>query len=129
MWLAGLLTGVPARRRGRVVSIGAGLDTPFAISQPTLAAVAVARVIHARTTDRRSRHGCFTAGCGCEFAHHYRAAFPERIPLTSIFSKGDGVVRWQACVVPYAHCVEVTGSHVGLAVNRKAYWALAEALA
>jgi pimeloyl-ACP methyl ester carboxylesterase len=113
----------------RVVTIGAGLDTPFAISQPTLAAVAVVRVIHARTTDRRSRHGCFTAGCGCEFSHHYRAAFPERIPLTSIFSKGDGVVRWQACVVPYAHCVEVTGSHVGLAVNRKAYRALAEALA
>ena len=113
----------------RVVSMGAGLDTPFAISQPTLAAVAVARVIHARTTDRHSRHGCFTSGCVCEFSHHYRAAFPERIPLTSIFSKGDGVVRWQACVVPYAHCVEVTGSHVGLAVNRKAYRALAEALA
>jgi triacylglycerol lipase len=112
-----------------VVSIGAGLDTPFAISQPTLAAVAVARVIHARTTDRRTRHGCFTSGCGCEFSHHYRAAFPEHIPLTSIFSKGDGVVRWQACVVPYAHCVEVTGSHIGLAFNRKAYWALAEALA
>jgi hypothetical protein len=113
----------------RVVSIGAGLDTPFAISQPTLAAVAVARVIHARTTDRRSCHGCFTSGCSCEFSHHYRAAFPERIPLTSIFSKGDGVVRWQSCVVPYAHCVEVTGSHVGLAFNRKAYRALAEALA
>jgi pimeloyl-ACP methyl ester carboxylesterase len=112
-----------------VVSIGAGLDTPFAISQPTLAAVAVTRMIHARTTDRRSHHGCFTSGCGCEFSHHYRAPFPEFIPLTSIFSKGDGVVRWQACVVSYAHCVEVTGSHVGLAVNRKAYRALAEALA
>jgi hypothetical protein len=87
------------------------------------------REIHARTTDRRSRHGCFTSGCGCEFSHHYRAAFPESIPLTSIFSKGDGVVRWQACVVSYARCVEVTGSHVGLAVNRKAYRALAEALA
>ncbi len=113
----------------RVVSIGAGLDTPFAISQPTLAAVAVAREIHARTTARRSRHGCFTSGCGCDFSHHYRATFPENIPLTSIFSKGDGVVRWEACVVSYARCVEVTGSHVGLAVNRKAYRALAEALA
>jgi pimeloyl-ACP methyl ester carboxylesterase len=112
----------------RVVSIGAGLDAPLAISQPTLAAVAVARVIHARTTDRGTRHGCFTLSCRCEFSHHYRAAFPEQIPLTSIFSKGDGVVRWQACVVPYARCVEVTGSHVGLAVNRKAYRALAEEL-
>jgi triacylglycerol lipase len=55
--------------------------------------------------------------------------FPEHIPLTSIYSRGDGVVRSEACVVPYATCIEVTGSHVGLACNRKAYRAIAEALA
>ena len=47
----------------------------------------------------------------------------------SIYSRGDGVVWWEACVVPYARNVEVTGSHVGLAFNRKAYRAVAEALA
>jgi hypothetical protein len=51
------------------------------------------------------------------------------VPLTSIYSRGDGVVWWEACVVPYATCVEVTGSHVGLCFNRKAYRAIAEALA
>ena len=65
-------------------------------------AVAAVRAVHAVTTDRRERRGCFTSGCGCEFSQHYRAEFPADIPLTSIFSKGDGVVRWQACVVPYA---------------------------
>ena len=54
-----------------------------------------------------------------------RATTPGRsrttIPLTSIYSRGDGVVWWEACVVPYARNVEVTGSHVGLAFNRKAY--------
>jgi triacylglycerol lipase len=108
----------------RVVSMGAGLDTPFAISLPTAGAVALARAFHART-----RPGCFSSGCGCEFAHHYRAVFPQHIPLTSIYSRGDGVVRWEACVVPYARCVEVTGSHVGLAFNRKAYRVVAEVLA
>ena len=49
--------------------------------------------------------------------------------LTSIYSKGDGVVQWEGAVVPEAECVEVTGSHVGLASNRKAYRALAQALA
>ena len=39
------------------------------------------------------------------------------------------MVWWEACVVPYADNVEVTGSHVGLACNRKAYHAIAEALA
>ena len=113
----------------RVISMGAGLDTPFAISAPTLGAVAAVRAVHHRTTDRTTRHGCLTAGCGCDFAHHYRAAFPEQVPITSIFSKGDGVVRWQSCVVPYARCVEVTGSHIGLAFNRKAYRAVASELA
>ena len=49
--------------------------------------------------------------------------------LTSIYSKSDGVVRWQGAVVPEADCVEVTGSHVGLVFNRKVYRAIAEALA
>ena len=49
--------------------------------------------------------------------------------MTSIYSKGDGVVRWQGAIVPYADCVEVTGSHVGLVFNRKAYRAIAAALA
>ena len=49
--------------------------------------------------------------------------------MTSVYSKGDGVVRWQAQLVPYAECVEVTGSHVGLIFNRKSYRAIAQALA
>jgi pimeloyl-ACP methyl ester carboxylesterase len=118
-----------ARRRpelvDRVISLGAGLDTPFAISLPTAGAVAAVRAVHAR----RQPPGCFTEGCGCAFSEAYRSPFPADIPLTSIYSRGDGVVRWQACVVPYARCVEVTGSHVGLACNRKAYRAIADALA
>ena len=109
----------------KVVSMGAGLDTPFAISVPTAGAVAAVRVVHAR----REPPGCFTAGCGCDFSVHFRAEFPDQIPLTSIYSRGDGVVRWDSCVVPYARCVEVSGSHIGLAFNRKAYRAVADALA
>ena len=38
-------------------------------------------------------------------------------------------MRWKGCVIPGADCIEVTGSHVGLIFNRKAYRALAAALA
>jgi pimeloyl-ACP methyl ester carboxylesterase len=108
-----------------VVSLGTGLDTPFDISLPTLAAVALARAVQPQSRPP----GCFTTGCGCPFAHHFRSEFPPEIPLTSVYTRGDGVVWWEACVVPYARCVEVTGSHLGLACNRKAYQVLAEALA
>ena len=111
------------------VSIGAGLDTPFDISVPTQAAVAAVRGVHARTGDRLARNGCFTAECRCQFTRDYSAAYTEEVPLTSIYSKGDGVVRWRACLVDYARCVEVSGSHVGLAFNRKVYRELGETLA
>lgn len=110
-----------------VISLGAGLDRPFDISLPTKAAVAAVRAVHGRL--RADRDGCLTEACRCAFAGHYGGAFPADVPLTSIYSREDGVVRWQACVVPYARNVEVTGSHVGLAVNRKAYAAIGEALA
>ena len=107
-----------------VISLGAGLDTPFDISVPTKAAVAAVRAVHSRRSA-----GCMTEGCGCPFAAHYAAPFPGDVPLTSIYSREDGVVWWEACVVPYARNVEVTGSHIGLAFNRKAYRAVAAALA
>jgi triacylglycerol lipase len=117
------------KRTSRVISIGAGLDTPFDISVPTKAAVAAVRATHQRLDPRLAERGCLTDGCGCGFARHYGAPFPADIPLTSIYTREDGVVWWEACVVPYAENVEVTGSHIGLAFNRKVYRILAHTLA
>ncbi len=96
----------------QAISLGAGLDTPFDISVPTKVAVAAVGAVHRRTTDRATRNGCLTDTCGCRFALDYAAPFPESVPLTSIYSR-DGVVWWEACLVPYARCVEITGSYVG----------------
>lgn len=113
----------------QVVSLGSGLDDPFDISETTRRAVAsVRRAIH-RSDPRRAALGCFTSSCVCRYAQDFARPFPADVPLTSVYSRGDGVVRWQACVVPYARCVEVPGSHVGLAFNRHAYREIARALA
>jgi triacylglycerol lipase len=111
------------------VSLGADLKRMFGISAPTLAAAGAARrslqVLH-----RARRPDCLTADCDCPFARDFAAPFPtDRVRLTSIYSKGDGVVAWPGSVIPEADCVEVTGSHIGLVFNRKSYRALAEALA
>ena len=112
----------------RVISLGAGLDTAFDISIPTRAAVAAVRWVHVQTTDRVARNGCFTDTCRCRFTQDFAGEFPASVPLISIYSRGDGVVWWEACTVPYARNVEVTGSHVGLAFNRKAYRVIGDAL-
>jgi pimeloyl-ACP methyl ester carboxylesterase len=111
------------------ISVGAGLREMLAVSYPTEAAVAAARDVQRRIGGARSPR-CLTEGCDCAFGRDFTQPFPtDRVRLTSIYSKGDGVVRWQAALAPDAECVEVTGSHVGLIFNRKTYRAIAAALA
>jgi pimeloyl-ACP methyl ester carboxylesterase len=111
------------------ISVGAGLRAMLAISHPTELAAAAARRVVLRSGRARSPR-CLTDGCDCRFGEDFAAPFPsDSVRLTSIYSKGDGVVRWEAALVPYADCVEVTGSHVGLIFNRKTYRAIASALA
>jgi pimeloyl-ACP methyl ester carboxylesterase len=116
-------------RVSHAVSLGADLRGLVGVSVPTLAAVAAVRR-GLELTGRMRAERCFTHECTCAFARDYGRSFPsDRVRLTSIYSKQDGIVLWEGSVVPEADCVEVTGSHVGLAFNRKAYRAIADALA
>jgi pimeloyl-ACP methyl ester carboxylesterase len=122
-----------ATRRPELVShaiaLGADLHGMFGCSTPTLKAVSGFQTI-LRATGRARSPECLTDTCRCQFVSDFNAPFPaDGVRLTSIYSRGDGVVRWQLQLVPYADCVEVTGSHVGLVFNRKSYRAIAAALA
>lgn len=110
------------------ISMGADLQGMFGISAPVEYAVGAARRV-LEATGRGRSPACMTRDCDCSFVADYSAAFPAgRVRLTSLYSRGDGVVRWERCVVPYAECVEVTGSHTGLIVNPQCYRAIAAAL-
>jgi pimeloyl-ACP methyl ester carboxylesterase len=110
-----------------VISMGAGLDDPLAASAPIIAVALGVGAVHRRRGALPK--GCMTYACGCRAFEDYRARFPEQVNLTSIYSRGDGCLRWQSCVVPYADNIEVSGSHTGLAFERSAYAAIAAALA
>jgi len=104
-------------------------DEVLAVSFPTQAAARGVRRILLET-GRAGSALCLTEACDCVFARDSGGTFPDdRVRLTSIYSKGDGVVRWQAALVPDADCMELTGSHVGLVFNRKTYRVIADALA
>jgi pimeloyl-ACP methyl ester carboxylesterase len=111
------------------ISLGADLNGMLGVSAPTLFAVAATQR-GLRATGRARDERCLSPDCRCSFTRDYTTAFPsDQVHLTSIYSKGDGVVRWEGCIIPYGDCVEVTGSHTGLVFNRKAYRAIAAALA
>jgi triacylglycerol lipase len=87
------------------------------------------RVRHAALAgSARQASGCLTEWCSCSLQASYRQPFPEGPHLTSIYTRSDGVVRWESCLADYATCVEVPGSHIGLAFNRHVYRAIAQAL-
>ena len=54
------------------------------------------------------------------------------MPTTSIYSRSDGVVAWQACLngddIAHASDIEVDGSHIGLAWNPKVLAIIADRL-
>jgi pimeloyl-ACP methyl ester carboxylesterase len=53
-------------------------------------------------------------------------------PLSSIYSRSDGIVAWRACLEQAgatAENIEVRGSHCGLGHNPAAVWAIADRLA
>lgn len=112
-----------------VVAMGAGLDVPLAVSAPIMAAAKGVGAIHIRRAVGELPPSCMTGECTCRGFADYHAPFPSEIPITSIYSRGDGCLRWQCCVVPYADNIEVGGSHVGLAFERRAYAAIGRALA
>lgn len=111
-----------------VISMGAGLDEPLAVSSPIMAIVRGVSVVH-RRNDPALPATCMTGGCTCRAFADYRAPFPPEIPLTSIFTPTDGCLRRSCFDVPYARLVEVGGTHVGLAFERRVYAEIADVLA
>lgn len=62
-----------------------------------------------------------------------RLGTPPDVPTTSIYSRSDGVVAWQACLQVGTHArienIEVSSSHSGLAWNADVFAIVADRLA
>ena len=59
--------------------------------------------------------------CCADFQASLVAPLEPDMPALAVYSRSDGIVDWRACLDPYAECVEVDGSHVGMAVNPSVY--------
>jgi hypothetical protein len=103
------------RRVRQVITIG----TPFAGSSEQTNASLVYRVLNGRPAEIDD-----------EMRRQLLAA-PD-MPTTSIYSRSDGIVAWQACVQPgggrQTENVEVDGSHCGLGWNPEVLAVIADRL-
>jgi pimeloyl-ACP methyl ester carboxylesterase len=117
--LGGIYAREVAKRLGararQVITIG----TPFAGSTAQTRAGLVYRLLNGRE-----------ATLDTTLQRRLRTAPP--VPTTSIYSRSDGVVAWQACIQDGARGqfenIEVPGSHCGLGWNADVYRVLADRL-
>jgi pimeloyl-ACP methyl ester carboxylesterase len=97
------------------------LGTPFAGSHKATNAWRVYQLTSGRNVERESEN--------------YDLPTAPTVPTTSIYSRTDGVVAWQASVQgpapgnPSTENIEVLASHIGLGFNPSAWWAVADRLA
>jgi pimeloyl-ACP methyl ester carboxylesterase len=128
----GTLARLVAARRPdlvrRVVTLGSPLTHQFAASHHVLeVAESIAR--------RNRRHSaavldesCLRGECADRVGRSLAEPLPGSTTLTSIYSRGDGIVVWRSCLPPDAGSIRVRGSHNGLASSRPALEATAWAL-
>lgn len=64
---------------------------------------------------------------------YFDESTPPPVPMTAVYSKGDGVVHWQACMEQeegqQTENIQVCGSHCGMAFNPMVYHIIADRLA
>jgi hypothetical protein len=117
--LGGILAREMAKRAPHEVRLVVTMGSPFAGGGP---ASNVARLFEALSGRRIVDD--------LELRKRIREA--PTVPLTSIYSRTDGVVAWRACLEqegPTSENIEVRGSHCGLGHNPAALWAIADRLA
>ena len=101
-----------------VISMGSPLGDPYDVHPSTMAAVHMARFMHAVRRGPKNVDARFDA----ELQH------PITVPVTSLYSRSDGIVNWEACVRPDTDNIDVGGSHVGMGVNPRVYKEVARLL-
>lgn len=119
--LGGMLArGIAVRRPDLVsgiVTLGSPMLAPGAHHRALTAGVDIlVRLSRAGIPGLMSEE-CVAGGCARQSFEESQQPVPLGVSFTSIYSKRDGIVDWRACVGPTAHAIEVTASHVGMAVD------------
>jgi pimeloyl-ACP methyl ester carboxylesterase len=71
---------------------------------------------------------CVAGDCARQSFHESREPLAGDVSFTAVYSRRDGIVDWRACVDPQAHAVEVSASHVGMALDPRVIDVVTDAL-
>jgi triacylglycerol lipase len=104
-----------------VVTLGSPVLDPLAVSPPVLRMVRLVAGLGDLGVPRFFSTACRDGDCCTEFHELLRAPPAPGVMALAVYSRSDAIVDWRACLDPHAECVEVDGSHGGMAVNAAVY--------
>jgi len=99
-------------------------DPREGLHRPVLLTCAVVGAAGSLGVPMLLRLGCVSGPCCERFRHDLEGAWPEGVPFASLYSRGDRTVRWETCLDPAAHNLEISGTHVGMLASRSSYEAI-----
>lgn len=130
--LGGLLArGIAARRPDLVdgiVTLGSPLLAPGAVHPLLALDLALVLALRRAGLGRLMGEECTSGDCARSSWEQSRGRLSRTVAFTSVFSRRDGVVDWRGCLDPDARVVEVSTSHIGMAVDPDVFDVVAAAL-
>jgi triacylglycerol lipase len=131
--LGGMLArGVAVRRPdlvSGVVTMGSPMLAPGAHHLALTASVDVLVRLSRAGVPGLMSEDCVGGSCARQSFEESREPLARDIACTAVYSRRDGIVDWRACVDPIAAPVEVTASHLGMAVDPRVIDLVSAALA
>jgi triacylglycerol lipase len=128
----GSLAKALARRRPElvcgIVTLGSPQLDPLAVHPLVRLQLEAVSTLGSIGAPRLFKRSCLDGDCCASFWEDLAAPLPRGVGFVSIYSRTDGIVDWRACLAPGAEHVEAGGSHIGMALNRSAWRAVADAL-
>ena len=119
--LGGMLArGLAVRRPDLVsgiVTLGSPMLAPGAHHRSLSASVRMLVRLSAAGVPGLMAADCVGGDCARTSFEESRLPVPDGVGFTALYSRRDGIVDWRACVDPLAESVEVTASHLGMAVD------------
>ena len=104
-----------------LVTLGAPVLDPLAVSPSVLRTIRSVAFLGDLGVPGLFSTECRDGDCCAEFRSLLARPLPAGAPALSLYSRSDAIVDWHACLDPHSQCVEIDGSHCGMAVNAQVY--------
>ncbi len=119
--LARALAARNPERVAALVTLGSPVLDPLAVSPSVMRTVRSLARLGDLGLPGVFSSDCMDGVCCADFRASLVAPLVPDMPALAVHSRSDGIVDWRACLDPHADCVEVDGSHIGMAVNPSVY--------